>query len=343
MKACKQAIPCTLFVISTTLLSLAAGPASGGTLKEVRDRGVLRCGLGTNPGFTSIGEDGTLTGLDVDICRAIAAATLGDADRIEPVFVTSKERFSVLQSGDIDVLTRASTWTFARDSGLRIDFAGVTYYTGHSFLLRDELGIDTVEELDGAAICVPTGTTNELTISEYFADNGLTYRMVRSDDASTAAEDYADGRCDALSNDHAILAGYRSRLPHPQAHVILPQLLTKEPLGVAVRQDDPEWFDIVKWVLFALVQAEESGITSQNVEAKAGLDDAKVDRLLGQSTDLGRLLGLQSDWAYQAVRQVGNYGEIYERNFGAQSPLKLERGLNALWQDGGLMYAMPIR
>lgn len=318
--------------------------AHAGTLDDVRARGELRCGVSQNtPGFSQQGPDGRWVGLDVDTCRAVAAAVLGDDEKAAFSPLASKERFTTLESGDIDLLVQVTTWTLQRDAAYKLSFAGINFYDGQGFMTRRDLGLRSARELDGARICVTSGTTTELNLVDYFKANDLDMRPVHFEHSADAAAAYEAGKCDAVTNDRSALAGYRTNLSNPDAHVILPEVISKEPLGPVVREGDDQWADIVRWTLFALLQAEESGVTSENVDAMKTSSDPTVQRLVGVSGDLGRQLGLTDDWSYQVIRQVGNYGEIYDRNVGPDTPLGLERGRNAQWTEGGLMFAMPFR
>jgi len=318
--------------------------AQAGTLDDVRERGQLNCGVSKDtPGFALQDADGRWSGLDVDTCRAVAAGVLGDAEKVAYTGLSSKERFTTLQAGGVDMLADVATWTLQRDAGLGANFVGVNFYDGQGFMVRKDIGVTKAKELEGATICVTRGTTTELNLSDFFRLNGLDFRPVYFDRSANAAVAYERGRCDAVTNDRSALAAYRSQFKEPDIHIILPDVISKEPLGPVVRHGDDQWFDVVKWTLFALLQAEESGVTSQNADEMMASEDPNIQRLLGVSGDMGQQLGLSADWAYQVVKQVGNYGEIYERNVGPATSIGMERGLNAQWTDGGLMYAMPFR
>jgi general L-amino acid transport system substrate-binding protein len=335
----------TLAVVATAAtFAFCVGVAQASTKDEVLKRGALQCGVNTGlAGFSIADEKGEWVGLDVDVCRAIAAATLGDASKVKFNPLNAKERFTALQSGEIDVLARNTTWTLTRDSSLGLDFAGVDYYDGQGFMVSKKLGVKSAMELDGAAVCIQSGTTTELNLADYFKENKMTYKAVVFDttDATTAAFD--NGRCDVLTSDQSQLYGVRTRLSHPEEAVVLPEVISKEPLGPVVRQGDDAWFNIVRWTLFAMVNAEELGVTQANVDEMLNSKNPSIRRLLGQEGIAGKGLGLNDDWAYQVIKQVGNYGEVFERNVGTGSPLKISRGLNALWNKGGIMYAPPIR
>ncbi len=318
---------------------------AGPTLDAVKQRDYVRCGVNAGlPGFSSPDDKGQWTGIDVDVCRAVAAAVLGSASKVRFTPLTAKERFTALQSGEIDLLSRNTTWTLTRDAALGVHFTGVTYYDGQGFLVNKRLGVHSAKELDGASVCVQAGTTSELNLADYFRANGMRYSPVVYEKAEQNAAAYDAGRCDVLTSDQSQLYALRIKLKHPEQHEVLPEVISKEPLGPLVRQDDNEWFNIVKWSLFAMVDAEDLGLSSGNVdEARAKSKSPAVRRFLGREGDKGRDLKLDDAWAYRIVKQVGNYGEVFERNLGSQSPLKIARGLNALWSAGGLQYAPPIR
>jgi general L-amino acid transport system substrate-binding protein len=336
----------TTFVAASALAVAAAGPAHAGAIFDaIKDKGFIQCGVNVGlAGFSNPDDAGDWSGIDVDVCRAIAAAVFGDAEAVKFTPLTSKERFTALQSGEVDVLSRNTTWTLNRDSALGLDFTGVTYYDGQGFMVPKSLGVKSALELDGASVCVQTGTTTELNLADYFRANDMSYTPVvfeRGDEARTA---YEQGRCDTLTTDQSGLYAERIGLAKPDDHIVLPEVISKEPLGPAVRHGDNQWGDIVRWTLYAMLEAEELGISSQNVDdEKASSTNPNVRRLLGVEGDMGQGIGLPADFGYQVVKQVGNYGEIFDRNIGMGSPLKIERGLNALWTDGGLQYAMPVR
>ncbi|WP_242518988.1 amino acid ABC transporter substrate-binding protein [Thiorhodovibrio winogradskyi] len=318
---------------------------AGDTLDAVKKRGFVQCGVNTGlPGFSNADDQGEWTGLDVDFCRAVAAAVLGDAQKVQFTPLTAKERLTALQSGEIDVLSRNTTWTLTRDTSLGINFTGVSYYDGQGFMVTKALGIKSAKELDGAAVCILAGTTTELNLADYFRTNGMEYEPVVFDTADQTARGFEAGRCDVLTSDQSQLYGVRLKLKEADKAEILPEVISKEPLGPAVRQGDDDWFNIVRWTLFAMVNAEEFGVTAANVdEMKKSTTNPEVRRLLGLEGIKGKGLGLKDDWAYQIVKQVGNYGEVFARTVGSGSPLGIPRGLNALWRDGGLQYAPPIR
>jgi general L-amino acid transport system substrate-binding protein len=329
---------------TTAACLLFAAAASGGTLDSVKSKGFVQCGVNQGlPGFSSPDDKGNWTGIDVDVCRAVAAAALGDASKVKFTPLSAKERFTALQSGEIDVLSRNTTWTSSRDGALGINFAGVTYYDGQGFLVNKKLGVKSAKELNGASVCVLAGTTTEQNLADYFRANKMTFTPVvfeKTDETITA---YGAGRCDVLTSDQSQLYAQRIKLKDPGNHAVLPEVISKEPLGPVVRQGDDEWFNIVKWTLFAMTNAEEMGITSQNVDAMKGSSNPAIKRFLGLEGDKGKDLKLSNDWAYKIVKQVGNYSETFERNLGSGSTLGIARGLNALWNMGGLQYAPPVR
>ena len=324
-------------------LLLASG-ATAATLDDVKARGQLVCGVSTGlPGFSNPDDKNVWAGIDVDVCRAVAAAVLGDASKVKYTPLTAKERFTALQSGEIDLLSRNTTWTATRDTSLGLNFAGVNYYDGQGFMVTKKLGVKSALELDGAAVCIQAGTTTELNLADYFRLNKMKYSAVVFDTSDQTIKGFEAGRCDMLTSDQSQLYALRIKLADPNSAMVLPEVISKEPLGPVVRQGDDQWFNIVKWTMYALVNAEEMGVTSANVDQMKGSDNPNVKRLLGTEGDAGPNMGLTADWAYQAVKQVGNYGEMFERNVGQGSPLKIGRGLNALWSQGGIQYAPPIR
>ncbi|GGO79450.1 amino acid ABC transporter substrate-binding protein [Marinobacterium nitratireducens] len=329
-------------ILATTTLSGTA--MAEGTLEAVKGRDMLQCGV-TNgvPGFSVPDEQGNWHGLDVDVCKAVAAAVLGDATKVKYIPLTAKERFTALQSGEIDVLSRVTTWTQTRDTQLGLNFTGVTYYDGQGFLVKKDLGLKSVKELDGATVCVQSGTTTELNLADYFRANGLSFTPVVFDTNEQAASSFDTGRCDAFTTDLSQAYGLRTRMSDPDAVVALPEVISKEPLGPVVRQGDDQWFNVVKWSLFAMLNAEELGVTSANVDEMKGSENPNIKRLLGIDGPKGKGLDIADDWSYQVIKQVGNYGEAFERNVGMGSALKIERGINALWNQGGFQYAPPMR
>jgi general L-amino acid transport system substrate-binding protein len=326
------------------LVALIAGSASAATLDTVKQRGVLNCGSNTGlAGFGQPDAQGSWTGLDVDYCRAVAAAVLGDANKVKFVPLSAKDRFTALQSGEVDVLVRNTTWTISRETSLGLEFTGVNYYDGQGFMVRKALKVASALELGGASVCVQQGTTTELNLADYFRANKLELKSVTFASSDETLKAYEAGRCDAFTTDASGLYAERLRLAKPDEHMVLPEIISKEPLGPVVRKGDDQWFDIVKWVQFAQVTAEELGITKANVDEKLKADSPDVKRLLGTEVKFGESLGLPNDWAVSVIKSVGNYGETFERNVGQGSPLKIARGLNALWSKGGLQYAPPIR
>ncbi len=318
--------------------------ASAGTLDDVRGKGSVQCGVSQGlPGFSNPDTEGNWTGLDVDVCRGVAAAVFGDADKVKYTPLSAKERFTALQSGEVDLLSRNTTWTLVRDTSLGLDFVGVNYYDGQGFMVRSDLGVKSAKELAGASVCVNIGTTTELNMADFFRSNNMDYKPVVFEKADEVVAAYDAGRCDVYTTDASGLAAQRIKLKDPNAHVILPEIISKEPLGPVVRHGDNNWGDVVRWTLFAMVEAEELGVTSANVDEMKSSSNPNIKRLLGVEGEMGKSLGLPNEWAYNVIKQVGNYGESYDRNVGPDTALKLERGLNALWKDGGLQYPMPVR
>ncbi|WP_136679495.1 amino acid ABC transporter substrate-binding protein [Neptunomonas sp. XY-337] len=333
-------------LITATILSAATSGhvLADVTLDAVKARGVLQCGVSTGlPGFSNPDDKGNWKGLDVDMCRAVAAAVLGDATKVKYIPLTAKERFTALQSGEIDLLPRNTTWTQTRDTQLGLNFAGVNYYDGQGFMVSKDLGVKSAKELDGAAVCIQAGTTTELNLADYFRLNGMSYAPVVFDTSDQTVKGFEAGRCDVLTSDQSQLYALRIKLEKPDSAMVLPEVISKEPLGPVVRQGDDQWFNIVKWTHNALLNAEELGVTSANVDEMKKSKNPNVRRLIGLEGPKGKGLGLNDDWAYQVIKQTGNYGESFDRNVGAGSPLKVNRGINALWTDGGLQYAPPMR
>ena len=325
-------------------MAQAAQGAAAGTLAQVRKRGHLRCGVSQGlPGFSSTDDAGNWSGLDVDFCKAVAAAIFGDAGKVKFTPLSAKERFTALQSGEIDILSRNTTWTMARDTAQGMSFAGIIYYDGQAFMVKRGLGITSALELSGASVCTNTGTTTEMNVADFFRKHKMPYEIVPFEKSDEAAAAYDAGRCDAYTSDASGLAANRLKLKNPQDNIILPEIISKEPLGPVVRQGDVHWFNLVKWVLFALINAEELGVTKDNVAAMAASRSPQVRRLLGTEGRFGAKIGLGAGWALKAIAAVGHYGEIYERNVGKGSPLQIPRGLNRLWKDKGILYAPPIR
>lgn len=324
--------------------ALAVPAHAGKTLDAIKSRGELVCGVNVAlAGFSMANSEGKWSGLDVDYCRALAAAILQDASKVKYVPLNAQQRFTALQSGEVDVLSRNTTWTLTRDASLGAHFVGVMYYDGQGFMVKKDLGVKSAKELDGATVCTQSGTTTEKNLTDFAKANNLNIKPLVFEKNEAATGAYHSGRCEAYTTDASGLAAERSIAKNPEEHIILPEIISKEPLGPLVRRGDDEFFAIAKWVLNALIEAEEYGITSANVDEKKSSTDPNVQRILGVSEDMGSLLGLDKEWAYRVVKQVGNYGEIFERNVGKDSPLKLERGLNRLWNQGGILYAPPIR
>ncbi len=325
--------------------ALLAGAASATTLDDVKARGVLNCGSNTGlTGFGAPDANGNYQGFDVDLCKAVAAAVLGDQSKVKYIPTTGETRFTALASGEVDLLVRNSTWTFSRDTDLKFDFVAVNYYDGQGFMVKKTLGVSSAKELDGATICIQTGTTTELNLADYFKSNNIKYTPVTVADDAEAQRQFLAGACDAFTTDASGLAASRATLPNPGDYIILPEIISKEPLGPVVRHGDNQWGDIVRWTYFALVAAEEKGITKANIEEVAkSTQDPEVKRLLGLEGDMGKMLGLDNDWAKRAIAANGNYGEIFEANIGSKTPIGLARGLNALWTQGGLQYSPPFR
>ena len=329
-------------------LAVAAGSsipvATAQTLKTVKDRGQLSCGVSQGlPGFSSPDDKGNWTGLDVDVCRAIAAAIFNDTTKVKFVPLSAKDRFTALQSGEIDVLSRNTTWTLSRDTTLGANFTGVTYYDGQGFLVKKSLKVNSALELNSASVCVQTGTTTEQNLADYFKGNNMKYEVIAFGTADEAVKAYESGRCDVFTTDVSGLYAERLKLANPADHAVLPEVISKEPLGPMVRHGDDQWFDLVKWVLFAMVDAEELGITQKNIDEMAKSDKPELKRALGTDGNLGEQLGVTKDWVIRIVKGVGNYGESFDRNVGGGSKLGIARGLNQLWNKGGIQYAPPIR
>lgn len=330
---------------AAALACMTAGAVTAGTVDDVKARGKLNCGVTTGlVGFAAPDANGVWGGFDVGVCRAVAAAVLGDPSAVEFVPTTGKTRFTALASGEIDMLARNTTWTFSRDVDLKFTFVGVNYYDGQGFMVPKELGVSSAKELDGATVCIQTGTTTELNLADFFRTNGISYEPVPIETNAEAQQQYLAGACDVYTTDASGLAATRAAFENPADHVLLPEIISKEPLGPLVRHGDDGWGDIVRWSLNALITAEELGVTSANVaEMAAGADNPEVKRLLGTEGSLGEMLGLSADWAKNAIMAGGNYGELFEKNIGENTPIGLARGLNAQWTDGGLIYSPPFR
>ena len=319
--------------------------ATATTLEDVKSKGFIQCGVSQGvPGFSNADSSGNWTGIDVDACRATAAAVFGDAQAVKFTPLSAKERFTALQSGEIDILARNTTWTYTRDASLGLDFTAINFYDGQGFMARKDLGVESALDLDGATVCTEQGTTTELNMADFFRKHELSYVPVVVQKADEALAAYASGRCDVFTTDKSGLAAHRSKLANPADHMILPETISKEPLGPVVRHGDNQWKDIVTWAMYVQVNAEELGITSKNVSSiKKETKDPGIKRLLGSEGDMGAQLSLSADWAYDIIAQVGNYGEVFERNVGPSTPVGLPRGINNLWTEGGVMYAPPVR
>jgi len=328
-----------------TVAGLAAAAAGASTLDDVKARGTLNCGVTTGlVGFAAPDANGEWDGFDVGVCRAVAAAVLGDPTAVEFVPTTGKTRFTALASGEIDMLARNTTWTFSRDVDLKFEFVGINYYDGQGFMVPKELGVSSAKELDGATVCIQTGTTTELNLADFFRANNISYEPVPIETNAEAQPLYLEGACDVYTTDASGLAATRAAFENPGDHVVLPEIISKEPLGPLVRHGDNDWGDVVRWTLNALIAAEELGVTSANIEElSAGTDNPEINRLLGTEGGLGEMLGLSADWAKMAIMAGGNYGELFEKNIGESTPIGLARGLNAQWTDGGLLYSPPFR
>ena len=336
----------SVFFGAMTVAALAAGAAAAGTLDDVKARGKLNCGVTTGlVGFAAPDANGEWQGFDVGVCRAVAAAVLGDPKAVEFVPTTGKTRFTALASGEIDMLARNTTWTFSRDVDLKFEFVGVNYYDGQGFMVPKALGVSSAKELDGATVCIQTGTTTELNLADFFRTNNISYEPVPIETNAEAQPLYLEGACDVYTTDASGLAATRAAFENPGDHVVLPEIISKEPLGPLVRHGDNEWGDVVRWSLNALIAAEELGVTSANIAELGGAagDNPEINRLLGTEGTLGEMLGLDAAWAKNAIMAGGNYGEIFEKNIGENTPIGLSRGLNAQWTEGGLLYVPPFR
>ena len=337
------------------LLAMAVGLAAvfpsghavaGKDLDAVKARGVLICGVaaGGLAGFMLADSQGKWKGLDVDVCRAVAAAIFGDSEKVKYTPVSAQQRFTALQSGEVDMLSNNTTWTLTRDTALGLDFTGITYYDGQGFMVNKKLGVKSARELNGATVCVPSGSTTELNLADYFRANKMTLKPVVFDDIDQIRGAFFAGRCDVYTGDRVRLYATRAaNAPNPDDYVILPEIISKEPLGPVVRHGDNQFADIVRWAQYAMIEAEEYGITSKNVDEMLSSENPSIKRILGVTPGMGKALGVDERWVYTIVKQVGNYGEAFERNLGMGSPLKIDRGLNKLWTEGGILYAPPIR
>ena len=334
-----------VLIVSVGLLAAFGVTAKAATLDEVKQRGQVRCGTSpNNPGFAFTDAQGRQRGFDVDLCRALGAAIFGDPTKIELKVAEPRDAFTVLTTGAVDVLTHRFTWTFNRDNGTGLEFTQAMFLDGQGFMVRKSLGLKSVKDLNGSIICAAQGTTTELNVADYFRQHKLEYKIVAFNGTDATRLAYDEGRCDAWTNDRGSLASRGQGLKNPADHMILPEAISKEPVGPIVRDSDPRWAHLVRWVLFALIAAEDLGVDSSNVDEMAkNAADPEVKRLLGTSDDLGQKIGLPKDWAYNAIKSVGNYAEVFDRNIGAKSPMGLSRGLNALWKNGGVMMAPPFR
>ncbi|MFN8949012.1 MAG: amino acid ABC transporter substrate-binding protein [Alphaproteobacteria bacterium] len=331
-------------LVAAAAVSGVAEASKSPTVERIKKNGFLRCGVAEGlAGFASPDTKGNWSGFDVDFCRALAAVILNDASKVRYTPTSAKVRFTALQSGEFDVLSRNTTWTMSRDVQLGLEFIGVTYYDGQGFIVPKSLKVTSAKQLNGATICTNTGTTTELNLADYFRSNNMKYKIVAFEKVAEVLAAYDNGRCDAYTTDASGLYAERLKLKNPADHVILPEIISKEPLGPAINHGDQRWGDVARWTLFALINAEELGVTSKNVDQMMKSPNPEIRRLLGVEGAFGESLGLSKDWAARAIRQVGNYGEIFERNVGQGSPLKIRRGYNALWNKGGVLYAPPIR
>lgn len=330
--------------LGTAVSMTAATAAFAGTLDDVKAKGFVQCGVSQGlPGFSNADAKGNWSGLDVDVCRGMAAAIFGDATKVKFTPLSSKERFTALQSGEIDVLSRNTTWTATRDTALGLNFAGVNYYDGQGFMVRKSLGVTSALQLGGAAVCTNTGTTTELNVADYFRANNMKFEVVAFEKSDEVVAAYDKGRCDVYTTDQSGLFAQRLKLSNVNDHIVLPEIISKEPLGPVVRQGDDQWFNLVRWTHNAMLNAEEMGITSANVDEMLKSKNPAVLRFVGKEGSFGENLGVKNDWAYNIVKQVGNYAESFDRNVGPKTPLGISRGLNALWSKGGIQYAPPIR
>ena len=326
--------------LGIALLGAGAVHAQG-TLDAVQKKGFVQCGVNVGlAGFSQPDSRGAWKGVDVDVCRAIAAAVFGDASKVRYTPTTAQSRFTAIQSGEVDVLVRNTTWTVTRDTSLGLNFAGVNYYDGQGFMVPKKLNVKSAKQLNGATVCVQPGTTTELNLSDYFRANRMTFKPVVIEKLEEVLNAYYSGRCDVFTTDVSGLVSTRASRPNPADHVILPEVISKEPLGPVVRHGDDRWFDIVKWSLNAMIEAEEMGITSKNIDQQSSSKDPAVQRFIGATGDFGKMLGVDNKWSYNIIKQVGNYGESFEANL---TPLGFDRGINQLWTKGGILYAPPLR
>jgi general L-amino acid transport system substrate-binding protein len=338
----KRAIASIAIGLAASVFATAASAQA--TLNNVKQKGFLTCGANTGlAGFGVPDAQGNWTGLDVEFCRAIAAAIFNDPTKVRFIPLSAKDRFTALQSGEVDVLVRNTTWSMSRDTQLGLDFTGINYYDGQGFMVRKKLGVSSAKELDGASICTQQGTTTELNLADFFRSIGKKYEVVAFATSTETFKAYDSGRCDAFTTDASGLYSERLRASNPDEHIVLPEIISKEPLGPSVRHGDNQWADIVRWVHHAMLNAEELGVTKANVDQMKSNNNPEIRRLVGVEGNFGEMIGLTQDWAYRVIKHIGNYGESFERNVGEGSPLKIKRGQNALWTKGGLQYAPPIR
>ncbi|WP_375165970.1 amino acid ABC transporter substrate-binding protein [Chelativorans sp.] len=335
-----------LALLGSVAVASAVVPATAATLDDVKNRGTLRCGVNTGlPGFASQNDQGEWQGLDIDYCKAVAAAIFdGDASKVQYSPLSAVQRFPALQNNEVDLLARNTTWTMDRDTALGLNFVGVNYYDGQGFMVRRDLNVTSALQLSGATVCVQSGTTTELNLTDYFRANNMDFNPVVIESQDSVNTAYEQGRCDVLTTDASGLYASRLEMSNPDEHIVLPEIISKEPLGPVVRQGDEQWFDLVKWVHFGLINAEELGVTQENVEdMAANSENPDIRRLLGADDNFGEDIGLTNQWMVHVIKAVGNYGEIFDRNVGPDTPLKIQRGQNALWTKGGLQYAPPVR
>jgi general L-amino acid transport system substrate-binding protein len=334
-----------MFAVAAAALTVAPLAAQAGTLDDVKARGVLNCIVNTGlPGFSFTDKSGRWKGFDADMCRSLAAAVVGDGEKVKFIPATGKTRFTLLNSKEGDALFRNTTWTFVRDVDVKLTFVHTTYYDGQGFIIRKKAGVKSAKELNGATVCIQTGTTTELNLSDFFRANKMAYKPVPIETNEEARKNYLAQRCDTYTTDASGLAATRATFDDPQNHVILPEIISKEPLGPVVRHGDDQWADIVRWTMYALITAEESGVTAANADKMADTsDNPDIKRLLGKEGNLGAMIGLDKNWAVRAIKAQGNYGEIFDRNIGPKTPIGLDRGMNALYTKGGLQYAAPFR
>jgi general L-amino acid transport system substrate-binding protein len=340
----KKFVTAAVAGLGLALAATAASAQAPSTLAQVKQRNILNCGSNTGlAGFGVPDAQGNWGGLDVEFCRAVAAAIFNDPAKVKFIPLSAKDRFTALQSGEVDLLVRNSTWTMTRDASLGIVFTGVNYYDGQGFMVRKKLGVTSALQLSGASVCTQQGTTTELNLADYFRANNLKYEVVAFASSDETVKAYDAGRCDAFTTDASGLYAERLKLTAPDDHIVLPEIISKEPLGPSVRNNDPQWFALVKWVHFAMLNAEELGVTKANVDEMMKSPNPEIKRLLGTEGKFGETIGLTNDWVYRIIKHVGNYGESFEKNVGAGSLLKIARGQNALWTKGGLQYAPPVR